>query len=304
VPCPATFPTPLSGRNITNLSNATSFPYDNSTTPSFTLDAWSGNPKALGIAIDTLLTRHVFYMGTDGYPREVASFVVANGGSEGPAESAWRAQPKQATEFWPRAADGGDADFAIASDIGESVIRLYYFVDEVNEGGRRLVEARYRNGNWDPAAPLQTANVTAAATAGDGTGNGEAGQSVEGGSGGLSTGAQAGIGVGVAVGVLLLGAALGWWVLRWRKGKAGKKVDEEGVAGGSSGGDAPGSEGSAADGTRVDSGMSQALWETDVKDTVISSEPRELDSPDPKTELPESGDRNELPTNKNVPELP
>lgn len=281
-PAQATFPTPLRGRNITNLSNLTSFPYDNSVTPSFRLQEWAGNPKALGIAIDTLLTRHIFYIGSDRSPHSVAAFVT------GTTESEWRAQPNQAEEFWPLA-DEANSDFAIASNIGKSIIRLYYF------SGGRLIEARYRNGNWDPASPLQVANTTVNATVEE-----------SGPSSGLSTGAQAGIGVGVSVGVLLIAAAVaGLWILRRRK-KGG--ADEE-TAGSATAATEPTGSGSqdetvVAGVARADSGMSEVKWEAEVKDTPLTPAPREMESPNPASELPESGDRNELPTEKNVPELP
>ncbi|KAK3996650.1 hypothetical protein QBC44DRAFT_136050 [Cladorrhinum sp. PSN332] len=291
----STFPTPLKGSNVTNVSNLTSVPYDTSNPPPFSLDAWDGNTKAIGIAIDTVLTRHVFYIGTDRAPHSYAAFVT------GLTESGFRAQPDQTTEYWPLA-DEPNSDFAISSHLGTSTIRLYYL------SSGQLIEARYRNGNWDPASRLEVANTTVFSNA---TGPAE--------DNGLSAGAKAGIGVGVTVGVLLLlagGAAA--WILRKKKKPTTSDVEAPGVEGETvapSAGAAVARQPSAAQAShdassrhdeiaRTGSGLSTEKWDTDVKDMALTPPPRELESPNLASELPQGTDRNELPTKHHITELP
>lgn len=281
-----TFPTPLKGGlNNTSASNRTSFPYDTSATPSFELEAWDGNPKAIGIAIDTDTTRHIFYIGTDRAVHWIAAFVSAS------VEGGFRAQASQNTDVWPLA-DEPNSDFTIASHIESSSIRLYYV------SGGRIIETKYRDGNWDRAAPVESANTTIIADEGAGTGDA-----------GLTTGAKAGIGVGVSVGVLLIGAAAAFWILR----KKSTPPDEEATTAadntaatvppmsetGSQGASSP-----TAGVARTGSGLSADKWDAEVKDKPLTPPPRELESPNLASELPHTNDRNELPTKHHVTELP
>ncbi|KAK4162699.1 hypothetical protein QBC43DRAFT_75763 [Cladorrhinum sp. PSN259] len=287
----STFPTPLRGSNITNVSNLTSLPFDTSSPPPFSLNAWDGNPKAIGIAIDTVLTRHVFYIGTDRAPHSYAAFVT------GLTESGFRAQPDQTTEYWPLA-DEPNADFAIASHLGTSTIRLYYL------SGGQLIEAKYRNGNWDPASRLGIANTTVFSnTTGPNTEHN-----------GLSTGAKAGIGVGAAVGALLLlagGAAI--WILRKKKKPTASDPEAPGVEAGGAGSDTvehpaahttQDASSIKAEVARTGSGLSTEKWDTDAKEMALTPPPRELESPNLASELPLGTGRNELPTQHHVTELP
>ena len=121
-PSKATFPTPLLNPNTTTFSNSTSPPYASTTSTNTPLTAWSGHPKALGLAIDTHLPGQIFYLGTDRVPHSLAAFVTGSSGTE--AESEWRAQPAQDTARWPPA-DEADADFAVASQLGTSSVWLY-----------------------------------------------------------------------------------------------------------------------------------------------------------------------------------
>ncbi|KAK4174244.1 hypothetical protein QBC36DRAFT_218882 [Triangularia setosa] len=282
-----TFPTPLKGgMNNTSASNRTSFPYDSSVTPPFELEAWDGNPKAIGIAIDTDTTRHVFYIGTDHTVHWIAAFVSST------VEGGFRAQARQNAEVWPLA-DESNSDFTIASHIESSSIRLYYV------SGGRIIETKYRDGNWDLATPVESANTTIIIDEGTGTGDT-----------GLTAGAKAGIGVGVSVGVLLIGAAIAaFWILRKKKTTA---PDEEATASDTAAAavqpmSETGSQGATsfrAGVTRTGSGLSADKWGTEVKDKPVTPPPRELESPNLASELPEANDRNELPTKHHVTELP
>ena len=297
---PATFPTPLRGSTFTNATNLTTTTYDTSSPPPFTLNAYDGNPKAIGIAIDTQLTRHIFYIGTDRAPHSYAAFVT------GLTEGGFRAQPNQTEEYWPLA-DEPNADFAIASNLGTSTIRLYYM------SGGQLVEAKYRSGNWDPAGRLEVANTTAAAGGHNGTDEKDGG-----GGGGLSTGAKAGVGVGAAIGGLLVLGGLALWLLRRNKGTAKSDTGaaassdvEGGAAGLAISPEPPMSQASlhdAASATRAGagSGLSKSeTWDhTELKDAAVTPPPRELESPNLASELPEVNDRNELPTAHHITELP
>ncbi|KAK0726932.1 hypothetical protein B0T26DRAFT_747320 [Lasiosphaeria miniovina] len=279
----STFPTPLKGFNVTNLSNATSFPYDTSAKPSMTLEAWSGNPKALGLAVDAALTRYIFYVGTDSMVHSVAAFVT------GSTESGWRPQPDQTADIWPKA-DEANGDFAIASDFGTSSIRLYY------ASGGVIHEANYLAGNWGSASKLNAFNTSAAQGGSGGSGSG------------LSTGAKAGVGVGVSLGVILLaGAAAGIWMLRKKRAADEEKALAAAapvVEVASTHGDGTASHhGSLAGVARTGSGGSRP-WDTDVKDKPATPTPRELESPNLASELPEHIDRTELPSDRNVTELP
>ncbi|KAK4224256.1 hypothetical protein QBC38DRAFT_485838 [Podospora fimiseda] len=289
-----TFPTPLRGSNVTNLSNLTSLPYDTSSPPPFSLQGWDGNPKAIGIAIDTVLTRHIFYIGTDKAVHSYAAFVT------GLTESGFRAQPDQSNEYWPLA-DEPNSDFAIASHLGSSTIRLYYL------SGGQLIEAKYKNGNWDPASRLVVANTTVFT---NNTGPVEEDN-------GLSTGAKAGIGVGVTVGALLLiTGGVAAWILRKKKSTTSdvEAHGDEGAsttAGGAMGATQPASTAQSPDVAsqhaeiaRTGSGLSTEKWDTDVKDMALTPPPRELESPNLASELPQGIDRNELPTKHHITELP
>ncbi|KAK4201496.1 hypothetical protein QBC40DRAFT_60958 [Triangularia verruculosa] len=283
-----TFPASLrGGMNNTSASNRTSFPYDTSATPSFELEAWDGTPKAIGIAIDTKLTRHIFYIGTDRAVHWIAAFV------SGKVEGGFRAQPGQNAEIWPLA-DEPNSDFTIASHIESSSIRLYY----VSDG--RIIETRYRDGNWATAIPVETSNTTVIVD--EGTGGGDVG---------LTAGAKAGIGVGVSVGVLLIGAAAAaFWILRRKKtappdeetttapdpaATTGPPMSETG---------SPDATSFGAEVARTGSGLSGDKWDAEVKDKAVTPPPRELESPNLASELPEIHDRNELPTKHHVTELP
>jgi hypothetical protein len=244
------------------------------TSASDPLKAWSGNPAAVGLAIDTHLTRHLFYVGTDRAPHHVAAFVT------GTTESGWRAQPDQDRERWPLADEAGGGDFAITSQLGFSTIWLYYF------SGGGLVEGKYRDGRWDPARVVEGFNSTVVGGDGDG----------EGGGGGLSTGAKIGVGVGVGVGALLLLAVVAICCVRRRRARAtaaaaaaGPPWPQSGMGEGGQHGLGVGQDGGGWGGMVYrDSHMSQAptAWDQESKAMPMTPPPRELESPNLASELP------------------
>ncbi|KAJ4302436.1 hypothetical protein N0V88_002580 [Collariella sp. IMI 366227] len=320
-----TFPTPLKENNVTSASNKTSFEFASTSTDT-KLESYSGNPNALGIAIDKSMARHTFYIGQDRVPHYVSNFVNGN------AETEWRNQPGQGVERWPLA-DNPESDFAIASQLGTSTIRLIYI------SGGRLVEAKYNDGRWDPATFLETHNTTAAADTGSG-------------GGGLTTGAKIGVGVGVGVGALLIiGAVLAVCIMRRRRRAAlaaaaatGNDYGWGGPPDGPDGMVSPGSQYTTMAGHQ--SHQESSLWSTSPDPNAIYREsqmgqmhlvqmqmnqmtpqmqgnkwdamdnkgmayhygpttppPRELETPNLASELPPHQDKNELPTRTHAAEL-
>ncbi|KAI0142062.1 hypothetical protein BJ166DRAFT_92889 [Pestalotiopsis sp. NC0098] len=190
------FPQPLSGDVVTNATNATSIALNTTSAASFTLPAWNGTASSLGLSMETAGERSLFYVGTDSALHQV----LQTGNHE------WRLGDSQNATYWP-AADSASAQLAVASDIQNSHLRVYY------QSGGKIVELNGDNNAWTTAAAaLPNANSTASKSSGSGSGSsssGSTGASSTGSSSGLSTGAKVGVGVGVSMSVVAIVGILG-----------------------------------------------------------------------------------------------
>ena len=151
--------------------------------PNFTLPAWNGAMASLGFSTDSVLTRSVFYLGTDRrlYQTSSINFV-------------WTPRDNRSSDFWPRA-DDANGDFTTTYNVASSSVRIYYDV-----GGALTEVKQTTDGEWQPAAALAATNITGAVVAPPpGNATEEAPPAAD---PGLSAASKAGIGVGVTLGVL------------------------------------------------------------------------------------------------------
>ncbi|KAK0655789.1 hypothetical protein B0T16DRAFT_302194, partial [Cercophora newfieldiana] len=201
----STFPHTLAGNpiNITHETNATSFAYNETIPVNFTMPAWDGKAKSLGVTIDSEYTRAVWYIGDD---RSLHSI--------GNKNYTWGIQTNQSTAFWPLA-DSPNAEFAIASEFKSSAIRIYYFV------AGQLAEIKYDKGAWKAWSKVGTPPKVAATQP---TSPIEPGTSATTtplpaeANPGLSAGAKAGVAVGVILGVIAICTlAAAFYLLRKRR---------------------------------------------------------------------------------------
>ncbi|KAK3365268.1 hypothetical protein B0T24DRAFT_724142 [Lasiosphaeria ovina] len=190
----STFPKPLNGNVSTNLANV-SIAINQTVPANFSLSAYYGKPRGIGISIDHVYSRFVYYIGNDTNLYQLSS-----------KNWVWSPQTNQSNAFWPKA-DSPNAELAVASDFDTDMVRIYYMVKN------QLTEVKYDNGAWKAWSPVAgprvavtttstpepPANTTAAEPATD-TPEPTAPPSEA----GLSKGAQAGIGVGVSLGVIAL----------------------------------------------------------------------------------------------------
>jgi len=141
------FPTPLKTLSnntiITNSTNPSSVQLNTTFVPSYTLPAWNGKPKSLGMAEDSSWTRSVFYVGTDKQLYQA-----------GNVDYKWIAFPSQSSSSWPKSDDGY---LAVANDFNSDSLRVYY----MSNGS--LIEANGDQGNWRDALVLPSYNATASA---------------------------------------------------------------------------------------------------------------------------------------------
>ncbi|KAI1843262.1 hypothetical protein JX265_012165 [Neoarthrinium moseri] len=187
----ATFPHPLSpivthrdraNGTVTlscpnNGTNQTEFTLDENVNDTWTLEAYDGNPGALGFTLDQDSAANLWYIGNDSQLHQIHR-----------TAGRWRPASNQDPSIWPRA-DAPNAQFAAASD-NSGRVWLYYV-----SGGNMTQVYRSSRDMWELPTVLQTVNDTAIAS------NAEAQNPT-----GLSTGAKAGIGVGVGVGgIAILG---------------------------------------------------------------------------------------------------
>lgn len=146
--------------------------------------------------METAGERSLFYVGTDSALHQV----IQTGNHE------WRLGDLQNATYWP-AADSASAQLAVASDIQNSHLRVYY------QSGGKIVELNGDNNAWTTAAAaLPNANSTASKSSGSGgstSSSGSSGASSTGSSSGLSTGAKVGVGVGVSMSVVAIVGILG-----------------------------------------------------------------------------------------------
>ena len=164
----------------------------------FTLPAWDGKTKNIGVSIDNAYTRSLWYIGND---RNL--YTVAN------QNYTWNTRANQSNAYWPQA-DEPNAELAVAFDFATSMVRIYYMVNG------QITEIKYEDKTWkawsalEPPPPRATQSTTPSAT-----------NSAVASDTGLSTGAKAGIGVGVSLGAIALGAIIAVVVLaRKRKQQA------------------------------------------------------------------------------------
>ena len=207
----ATTPEPLKGKLTTQLTNRTVFDLNSTAIPTnFTLAAWNGTTKSIGISIDSTHTRYVWYIGTDKLLHEFGSFNFL-----------WGNVSSQSTQFWP-AADEPNAELAVTSDFTSSSVYMYYFVNQ------SLTEIKYTGSAWVPAAALATFNATATATPTPSSTPSNNPLANSSGDSSLSSGAKAGIGVGVSLGVIAIGA-IAIAVLFFRR-KAARQAETDAAA--------------------------------------------------------------------------
>jgi hypothetical protein len=178
----------------------------NETAPTnFSLPAWDGKTKGIGLSIDSAFTRFLWYIGNDS-----SLYQAAN------QNFTWSLRANQSTEFWPQA-DTPNADLAVTYDFDSSMVRLYYMVKG------QLSEIKYENKAWqawsalEPPPPLPTQNNTIPAA----TNTADASDS------GLSTGAKAGIGVGVSLGAIALGAIIAVLVLARKRKQQQQALEQQ-----------------------------------------------------------------------------
>lgn len=179
-----------------NTTNSTLYPLDMETPINFTLPAYDGTQKGLGMSTDKQFSRSVFYVGTDRRLYQISNINYF-----------WRIMTNQTESIWPLADEPG-AQLAIAWDFFTSQVRIYYDV------GGALTEVRFdEDGIWKPArAAATTAEVAAKESAGDPETSGAKNSSSS--TEPLSLGAKVGIAVGATVGALVLAGALACMLAR------------------------------------------------------------------------------------------
>ena len=204
----ASFPYALSGNwtQAVNSTNLTSLNIDFNIQPNFTLPAWNGTPRALAAVTDSVLTRSVFYLGTDRRLYQVSSINFV-----------WTLRANRSADLWPLADDPA-ADFAAAYHVPTSLVRLYYPV-----AGALTELKQTADGEWQPALALATSNATGAIVAAppppppadDNTAPP-----------GLSAAAKAGLAVGVTLAVLAVAGGLAAVCVLRRRRRRGERAAE------------------------------------------------------------------------------
>lgn len=184
----ATLPHPLAleGGFATTETARDDFYIDEGTPTNFTLPAWDGNTKSIGVTIDEDYTRFLWYIGND---RNL--HVVAN------QNYTWGRRDSQPNTFWPQA-DEPNSHLAVIYDMFTSSVWLYYFVQD------RLGQVKYVDDTWHAWSALKEPPPPPEPTP-------------EADSSGLSTGAKAGIGVGVSLGAIALAIIIAIVILMRKK---------------------------------------------------------------------------------------
>ncbi|EAQ89649.1 hypothetical protein CHGG_06268 [Chaetomium globosum CBS 148.51] len=214
-----TLPRPLDGGFVNGETIRADIALNETAETNFTLQAWDGKTKNIGVSIDNAYTRSLWYIGND---RNL--YTVAN------QNYTWNKRASQSNAYWPQA-DEPNAELAVAYEFKSSMVRLYYTVNG------QISEITYEDKTWKawsaleaPPPPQATQSTTPSAT-----------NTAVASDTGLSTGAKAGIGVGVSLGVIALGAIIAVVVLaRKRKQQALLQHPEDADEGSTTiGGDTP-----------------------------------------------------------------
>ncbi|KAH7037105.1 uncharacterized protein B0I36DRAFT_358852 [Microdochium trichocladiopsis] len=212
------FPTPLNATVnntiITNSTNPNSIHLNATFVPTYSLPAWDGKPKSMGMAEDSSWTRSVFYVGTDKQLHQIGNLDYKWLVFDRPSNNA----------SWPQSDDGY---LAVANDFNSDSLRVYYM------SNGKLIEANGDSGKWQSALVLPSYNATAPAPTNTPTNNpgSEAGTGEN--SSELSTGAKAGIGVGVTLAVLAIVGIVVAVILLKRRQKRQQEADAAAAAAGS-----------------------------------------------------------------------
>ncbi|RFU80027.1 hypothetical protein TARUN_2145 [Trichoderma arundinaceum] len=174
--------------------------------PKFSLPAWDGETKAMGVAIDNLYTRTVFYIGNDRKLYEAAN-----------VNFQWGMLPNQSRSVWPLA-DEANGEMAVTFNFQTNEAWIYYMSNST------LVQAyRGQDGKWTNHTVLPNttpSNNDDGGSDNDGSNNGDDNNKSQPASTGLSTGAKAGIGIGVSVGAIGVGLLGLLFFLRRRRQQA------------------------------------------------------------------------------------
>ncbi|KAL2169714.1 hypothetical protein VTG60DRAFT_5767 [Thermothelomyces hinnuleus] len=197
-----TLPHPLAlmGRFATAETARDDISLDEGTPANFTLPAWDGKTKSIGVTIDKVYTRFIWYIGND---RNL--YLVAN------QNYTWGRRASQPNTVWPQA-DDPNGHLGVAYDMFTSRVWLYYFVQD------QLGEVKYADNTWQSWSALQEPPPlpTPSASPDDPTGS----------DAGLSTGAKAGIGVGVSLGAIAFATIIAIVILARRKKQASEHLAE------------------------------------------------------------------------------
>ncbi|KAK0633101.1 hypothetical protein B0T14DRAFT_505848 [Immersiella caudata] len=203
----STFPKPLAGNLTTHETNATDFAFNETVALNFSMPAWDGKTRSIGVSTDSAFTRSVWYIGAD-----KSLYSIRN------KNYTWGIQENQSTAFWPLA-DTPNAEFAIASESKSSMVRIYYFVKG------QLAEIKYEKDAWKAytalAPPPPKPAVTPTSPTSPGGSSSTTALPADTPAPGLSPGAKAGVAVGVILGVIALAAlAAAFYLMRKRRSSA------------------------------------------------------------------------------------
>ncbi|KAJ4298723.1 hypothetical protein N0V88_003755 [Collariella sp. IMI 366227] len=176
---------------------AAAFSSKNNITVVSSRDEQNIGATSLGISIDSAYTRSIWYIGND---RNL--YYAAN------QNFTWGLRASESSALWPQA-DKPNADLAVAYSFKDSMVRLYYIVND------KLGEVKYEKKTWHAWSALETPSSATASSTPTPTASPESTDS------GLSTGAKAGIGVGVSLGAIAVGAIIAVLVLARRKKRRG-----------------------------------------------------------------------------------
>ncbi|KAI8633263.1 hypothetical protein F5Y19DRAFT_471532 [Xylariaceae sp. FL1651] len=198
----------------TNFTNASSFSLDLNENAGRSLDAWDGNTKGIGLALDFASNRRIFYIGND----SSLHGLTERDGTIGIFDK----YEDQNSSYWPTA-DTPNAPLTATYDAENGLICLYYI------SGGIMIQVTRNFDSWEFATPLpktlqpeeqppqtnQTSNTNTAQPHHEP----------------LSTGAKTGIGVGLGVLAVAVVLFAGYTFSRRQKKKREKqKADADAAA--------------------------------------------------------------------------